>query len=947
MGSSGVERFRAYHSTLLPAALAHRRFRMANNDDTGRKSSGGMGQKPRVPVGPRRSNAPDDAPPTRESMIDEHAPTVSGPPPSNMSSASGAARRTRTSSPGTAAKDAPDTVRESEQAQGPAGLRVWLIRAFALALSCSLLGLGGIVGLFVYYGRDLPDVHNLRAQWRPLQTTRVFARDGTVLAEIYTERRTVIPIEQIPRNLVTALLAAEDADFYSHRGLDYPGMLRALYVNIRRGTTAQGASTITQQLIKNILLTSERSLARKVREVVLARRIESQLSKNEILFLYLNHINFGHGRYGVEEAARYYFGKHARDLTLGECALLAGAPKSPVLYSPRSHPEASLQRRRWILGQMVDKQFITRAQADAAANEPLRLRDVAEDDGTAPEAVDAARALLLQIVGEDAMRQGGYEIHTTIDPSLQRAARTALQAGLRELDDRQGYRGPLLAPGTRRVRGRPGNVVDAEPAPRDGRLVPGRMYIGIVESTRDPDPSTRNAGEINVRVGDVLGTIPWNSVARYVRAEESPSQFAPNGSAIRVSVDRVTVPDATASMRLELGPQASLVAIDPNTREVRALVGGYNVVASGFDRASRAQRQPGSAFKPFLYSLALSTRRYTLASTFDPNPRCFGTWCPRESHARNPALGPEGPLRLREALAQSRNIVAAQVVTDVTPQALAEHARAVGIATELQPVPSLALGVASVTPLELTNAYATWAASGRFSAPRIVTRIVAPGGRELPLPDATPSRQALSPAESHLVTSMLTTVVERGTAQRARILSRPVAGKTGTTNGGRDAWFVGYTSDLVAGVWVGFDDRQPLGFGEEGARSALPIWVRFVRDYVSIRRPPAVDFVRPDGIVTALVDPATGMLARPGQSDALEEIFLSGTEPRQIAITTSDAGASSIASFFTMGDGGIPLEEIVDDSDAGANANGSDAGAPSAQPSDDASSPAATPADGN
>ncbi|MBL8677752.1 MAG: PBP1A family penicillin-binding protein [Myxococcales bacterium] len=922
---------------------------MANNDDTGRKSAGGMGQKPRVPVGPRRSNAPDETPPTRDSMIDEHAPTISGPPPSNMSSPSTTGKRTRsragTTGRNEAAKDGPDTVRDGTD-DAPTGLRVWLLRVFALALSVALLGLGGIVGLFVYYGRDLPDVHNLRAQWRPPQTTRIFARDGTVLAELFTERRTVIPVEQIPRNLVMALLAAEDADFYSHRGLDYPGMLRALYVNIRRGTTAQGASTITQQLIKNILLTSERSLARKVREVVLARRIESELSKNEILFLYLNHINFGHGRYGVEEAARYYFGKHARELTLGECALLAGAPKSPVLYSPRSHPEAALQRRRWILGQMVDKQFITRAQADAAANEPLRLRDVAEDEGTAPEAVDAARALLLQIVGENAVRQGGYEIHTTIDPALQRAARDALQAGLRELDDRQGYRGPMLAPGVRRARGRPGNVVDAEPAPRDGRLVPGRIYVGIVESTRDPDPSARTTGEITVRVGDTVGTIPWNSVARYVRSEESPSQFAPNGSTVRVSVDRVAMPNATATMRLELGPQASLVAIDPNTREVRALVGGYDVLAGGFDRASRAQRQPGSAFKPFLYSLALSTRRYTLASTFDPNPRCFGTWCPRESHARSASLGPEAPMRLREALAQSRNIVAAQVVTDVTPQALAEHARAVGISTELQPVPSLALGVASVTPLEMTNAYATWAASGRYSAPRIVTRIIAPGGRELPLPEAAPSRQVLSPAEAHLVTSMLTTVIERGTGQRARVLARPIAGKTGTTNGGRDAWFVGYTADLVAGVWVGFDDRQPLGSGEEGARSALPIWVRFVRDYVSIRRPPAVDFVRPDGIVTAFVDPSTGMLARPSQPDALEEIFLSGTEPRQIAITTSDAGSSSLSNFFTMGDGGIPLEEIEDEDAGAADASASDSGIQTAAPTvsdDDARAPSTTP----
>jgi penicillin-binding protein 1A len=797
----------------------------------------------------------------------------------------------------------------------------WL---FAVPLALCLLGLAFIVGLFLHYGRGLPDVHDLRAQWRPPQTTRVFARDGTVLAELFVERRTVVPIEQIPRNLVMAVMAAEDADFYSHRGLDYPGMLRALWVNVRRGTTAQGASTITQQVVKNVLLSSERSLARKVREVLLARRIESQLSKNEILYLYLNHINFGHGRHGVEEAAQFYFGKRARDLTLGECVLLAGAPKSPVLYSPRNHPEAALRRRRWILAQMVEKQFITRADADAAEAEPLRLHEGADDEGSAPEVVAAARALLTQVAGEDAIRRGGYRIYTTVDPALQRAARDAVQTGLRELDDRQGYRGPLREPGARRPHGRSTGGPGAEGPPSDGRLLSGRIYTGIVESTRDPDPSSRVSGAIVVRVGSTAGTIPWDSVARYVRAEGTPSAFAPVGSIVRVSVERTATPEAPAPMRLELGPQAALVAIDPITREVRALVGGYDPIAGGFDRASRAQRQPGSAFKPFLYSLALSTRRYTLASVFDPNPRCFGTWCPRESHPRSTSLGPEPPMRLRDALAQSRNVVAAQVVTELTPQALVDHARALGLSGELPAVPSLALGVASVTPLEMTNAYTTWAAGGRFAPPRIITRIVGPDGREIALPSGTAPRQAVSPAEAHLVTSMLTSVIERGTGQRALSLHRPLAGKTGTTNGGRDAWFIGYSADLVAGVWVGFDDRAPLGRGEEGARSALPIWVRFLREYVSVRRPPPVDFVRPDGVSVARIDPVTGTLARPGQTDAIDEVFLGGTEPAPAAI---DADGGALTEGFGADAGGaleadagasFEAEEDPPDEDSGA-----------------------------
>ncbi|MDP3279042.1 MAG: PBP1A family penicillin-binding protein [Deltaproteobacteria bacterium] len=872
------------------------------------RSSGGMGQKPRVPVGPQRppetraSQMPSEQKPWSmgDYALSNAASEPSRPPPEESKRAA-------------MSRKSVHTKREESSA------RTWVIRSVLAVISLGFLGLAGVVGLFVYYGRDLPDVHNLRAHWRPPQTTRVLARDGTVLAELFIERRTVIPIEQVPINLVRAVLAAEDADFYRHTGLDYPGMLRALWINVRKGTTAQGASTITQQVVKNVFLTPERSLARKVREVVLARRIEAELGKNEILYLYLNHIAFGHGRNGVEEAARFYFGKHARELTLGECVLLAGIPKSPVQYSPRNHPEAARRRRRWILNQMVDKEFISRAEADAADAEPMRIREGDDDEGNAPEVVEQARSYLRQIAGDTALRDGGYTVYTSIDPVLQRAAREAVQVGLRELDDRQGYRGPLLAPGVRRARGGSGNVQPAEAAPADGRLIPGRIYRGTVESVRDADPGTHTPGEITVRVGPSSGVIPWNSVARYVRSEPTPTAFAPIGSALRVSVDRTITPESPGPMRIEMGPQAALVAIDPVTREVRALVGSYEGVAGGFDRASRAMRQPGSAFKPFLYSLALSSRRMNLASMVDPNPRCFGTWCPSESHHR-PNAPAEPLMSLREALAQSRNIVAAQVVTDLTAPSLVAHARSFGLSAPMDPVPALALGVASLSPLEMTNAYAVWASGGRYEAPRMITRIVGPDGRDIPLPTREAPRVVISPAESFLVTSMMTSVVQRGTAQRAQSLGRPVAGKTGTTNGSRDAWFVGYTPDLVAGVWVGFDDRQRLGSGEEGARSALPMWVRFFGDYVRARRPAAVDFVRPEGIVTARIDPVTGMLARPGQSDAIDEYFLSGTEPREVGVPQSDAGPSALSSFFTMGEGGIPLEALSDDDD--------DAGAP-------------------
>ena len=787
---------------------------------------------------------------------------------------------------------------------------------FGVALTGSLV----LGGLFAYYGRSLPDVHSLRTRWNPPQTTRVLARDNTVLAELFIERRTVVPLEALSENMVKSLLAAEDADFYTHQGLDWPGLVRALWVNVRHGTLAQGASTITQQVVKNVLLTSERSLSRKVREVLLAGRIERELSKNEILFLYVNHIAFGHGRNGVEEAARYYFGKHVGELTLGECALLAGIPKSPVHYSPRNDLEAALRRRRWILAQMVEKRFITQPEADAAAAEPVRLVATPDDDGACPEVVDIVRRTLTQVAGEDSLRRGGYTVYTTLDLALQRAAREAMTRGLQQLDARHGYRGPLAAPGARRPAGS-GNVVRAERPPADGRLHPGHIYIGVVERAEDPVAGSRGRGALYVRVGGSTGRVAWETAARYA-PNLAPSQFAPVGATVRVSPDGLITPEAAGAMHLELGPQGALVAIDPATRELVAMVGAFDALPGMFNRATRAQRQPGSAFKPFLYSFALASRRFTLASTLDPNPGCFGVgrgrWCPAEAHARAGVI--EAPMRLREALAFSRNMVAARLMEALGPEAVATHARALGIASPMPNDLSLALGSGVVTPVELVNAYATWASGGRYQDWYVIRRVVAPDGRDVPLPPRPAARQALTPAEAFLVTSLMTSVIDHGTGRGARALGRPAAGKTGTTDNARDAWFVGYTPDLVAGVWVGFDDRQPLGAGEEGARASVPVWTSFMREYVRVRRPPAIEFPRPQGVVSVVIDPATGLLPAPAQAPLgvtapvaaapFEEFFLEGTEAHEI--TPVDAGAPPdvlLVQPLEAGDGGVAPSE--------------------------------------
>ncbi|MBK6531148.1 MAG: PBP1A family penicillin-binding protein [Deltaproteobacteria bacterium] len=779
---------------------------------------------------------------------------------------------------------------------------------FGVGLTVALV----LIGLFAWYGRGLPDVHGLRTAWRPPQTTRVLDSRGALLAELFIERRTVVPLERLPRHLVTALLAAEDARFYEHTGLAWTGMLRALVVNLRHGTVAQGASTITQQVVKNVLLSPERTLARKVREVLLARAIERELHKNDILYLYVNHIAFGHGRNGVEEAARFYFGHGVERLTLAESALLAGIPKSPVHYSPVNDMDAALRRRHWILGQMVSNGFVTAAEAEAADREPVRLaaRDDDHDD-LAPEVIELVRRTLAQVAGDDALRFGRYTVTTTIDRDLQRAARAAVASGLSDLDRRHGYRGPLLTPGTRRPNAS-GNVLRGVSPPRDGVLNPGQIYAGVVAAIETQPPA------LVVRVGTSTGKIAWSRVARYAN-NTTIATFAPVGAAVRVSPDQRITPDSPGTFRLELGPQAAFVAIDPWTREVRAMVGAFESTPGMFNRATRAVRQPGSAFKPVLYSYALHSRRYTLASTVDPNPGCFGTgrrpWCPAESHAVEGVIEPG--MRLREALAVSRNMVAARVMEALGPEPVIEHARALGITSPMPSDLSLALGSGGVTPIELVNAYATWAARGQYQDWYVIREIRGPDGRALTLPARAPARVAITPEEAWLVTSAMTSVIDRGTARSARSLGRPAAGKTGTTDRSRDAWFVGYTPDLVAGVWVGFDDRQPLGYGEEGARSAVPIWTSFMRDYVRARRPPAIEFARPEGVVALRIDPATGLLPGLAPADPLqapvssiEEYFLAGTEPRETAPVDAAVLAPVDASAW------VPSEVI----DAGATA---------------------------
>ncbi len=729
-----------------------------------------------------------------------------------------------------------------------------------LAVVGAVIGAIGIGLAIRKYESGLPSVEQLRNSYRPPQVTRVLARDGTVLSQIFTERRTVVSFEAIPAHTKLCFLAAEDAHFYEHEGLNYLGMLRAIAKNVRAGHTVQGGSTITQQVVKNLWLSPDRTMARKIQETILATRLEQSLSKNEILALYLNHIYLGHGRYGVEEAARYYFGKHAAELDLAESALLAGLVAAPERFSPRRDMSRSLERRRFVLTQMQAKGFADPSLVSQAMTQTVQLAPASEEESDlAPEVVAWVLRILQNVEGEAAAR-GGYTIHTTIDPMLQAAARRAIRDNLDAFIKRQQREPPYLAKNRRTAWG---PVTTGHPK----RF---HIYVGRVSNTDD------EKGTITVKVGDITGLVKLAQEERFNPKRLAPSHFTEPGALLRVQV--TGDPESMQpELRLDLGPQSALAAIDVRTRQIIALVGSYEAVSGGLDRATRSRRQPGSAFKAFVYSYAIHSRRITPASLLElpPDPK-HGSNEPRH-------------LRVREAIAKSDNSAAEQVLNTVGASGVVEWAHAAGIDSPLAPTTSLALGAYELTPLEITNGYATFASGGQFSSPIIVTKIEGPEGTTVTLPPQPPTRQVMSNAEAFMVTSLLRSVIESGTGQRARRLGRPLAGKTGTTNASKDAWFVGYSPDIVAGVWVGYDDAVSLGMAESGATAALPAWMDFMK--VAQENRPIVDFPRPSDIDIQKIDPASGLLADNDQPDAIEEVFLPGTAPTERAVVAQDGGA--------------------------------------------------------
>jgi penicillin-binding protein 1A len=771
-----------------------------------------------------------------------------------------------------------------------------------VGLALSAVGAGTVAMLFWIWGNDplLPTIEKL-SDYRPPQVSRVLADDGkTVIGEVFTERRSVVKYDQIPKMLIHALVSAEDADFFKHEGIDYLGMVRALFINIKEGETVQGASTITQQVVKNLVLTRDRTLKRKVQEIILARRLEHSLSKNDILTLYANQIYFGHGRYGVQEAALYYFGKPVAQLNVGEAAMLAGLPQGPEILSPRKpeNRERSKRRQVYVLQQMVANRYLPKEEAAKWIAEPIRI--VAEQQrnmGLAPEWVDVARQELVARYGEQEVTRAGVEVQTTLDLDVQKWARDSLRAGLRAYDKRQKYGVPVQRIKRERVDAELARM--AQKLPRGGP-VGGAEYRAIVMEVHD------EAGELIVDLGKWRASVVLGGPAdeRFNPAgsdgkHKTPSERFGVGDVVRVMLPRraegqAPAPGKTAAgkptreqrvVELATGPEGAVVVLDPRTRRVLAVVGGYTYRQGDFNRAVRARRQAGSTFKPFVYAAAIDTGEVTPASMVNDAPEVYDLWKP-ENYEKGEF---QGPVRLRHALAKSINTVAIRVLHDIGAQRVVEVAHALGIESPLPAELSLALGSGSVTPMELTNAFATFAAGGKVAAPQALKRV----GREA-IP-AVQTKQAIRPEVAYIVVDMMRSVVTEGTAGAVQQLKMDVAGKTGTSNDARDAWFVGMTSDRVVGVWVGFDDfRRELGKAEAGGRTALPIFIDIMKKVG--RRDSR--FARPPGVVEARIDRATGLLAPEGAPEGTfyTEVFLPGSAPTEVAPAPGEATADSYLS---------------------------------------------------
>lgn len=791
----------------------------------------------------------------------------------------------------------------------------FLKKLVLVASAMALLGVLAVVGVYLYIAPTLPDVETLK-DVKFQVPLRVYSADGVQIGEFGEMRRTPLKYDEIPEAMIQAVLGAEDDRFFTHPGVDYQGLFRAVGKFVTTGEKAQGGSTITMQVARNFFLSSEKTFFRKFSEILLALRIEGELTKKEILELYLNKIYFGKRAYGVAAAAQTYFGKELKDLTVAQVAMIAGLPKAPSSYNPIVNPKRALIRRNYVLRRMLDLSFITEDNYRKAVLEDITASLHGQGiDVEAPYVSEMARKQVVEQFGENVYTEG-YKIYTTVNSRLQQEANLALRKSLLDYESRHGYRGALK---------RLDRLNAATPDVWDDELeqispVPV-LQPGVVIDVDDENAYV-------YLLGNRIIAVCWNGLkwaAPYVdgtsvgAAPQKPADVVRAGDVIHVY--------RTAKMGWVLGQvpevEGAIVSLRARDGGVLAMVGGFDFYRSNFNRVDQAKRQPGSSFKPFVYSAALE-KGFTAATLINDAPVVFDdpgledTWKPENYTGEF-----FGPTRLREALVNSRNLVSIRILRSIGISYAIDYAKRFGFdAADLPKDLSLALGSANVTPLSIVKGYAIFANGGYRVEPYLITRIEKANGEivyranpatvceaceeeassETTAPITTGTQGAINrgksapknvaprvitPQNAYIMNSIMRDIVQRGTGRRARVLGRSdLAGKTGTTNDQRDVWFSGFNREIVTTTWMGFDKPIPLGHNESGAQSALPMWINYMGE--ALKGVPDEPMEQPPGIVSVRIDPKTGLLADSRLPSALFEIFTSETVPS----ATTDSGAA-------------------------------------------------------
>ena len=739
----------------------------------------------------------------------------------------------------------------------------------ALFVAAALLGtLSGV--LFAYSG-DLPEVSALD-NYSPTPITRVIGKDNLLIGEFAVERRVVIHYNDIPDNLRQAILAAEDGDFFQHAGLSISRMVLALVRDIVSSGRVPGGSTLTQQLARNLFATTigfttgDRSWERKIKESLVAVQIEKRYTKPEIFTMYCNQIYFGHGAYGVEAASQLYFRKPAKDLALEEAATIAGIIQGNVRQSPFVNPEATRRRRNYALDRMAVEGFITSEVAEHAKQKPILVAgDPTADTSLAPYFLEEVRKHLEASYGAKALYESGLTVRTALDLRLQQAANRAVDQGLRRVDKRRGFRKP------RRNVMAEGKTIDNFKHDRWARRMAAADIVpAVVRSV--------NAATAQLRIGALQGELTKAGIAWTRRT--SPAELFKAGDLIDVELTKIEGDAATITLEQAPLLEGALVAIDNHTGQVLAMVGGYSFGRSKFNRATQAFRQMGSTVKPILYTAAID-RGLTPTTILVDEPTRFDAGAGQPPYLpRNYDRKFEGRITLRHALEQSRNIPSVKIIEMLGPSQVASYAKKFGFSQEFRPYLSMALGAQEVTLMEITSAFSSFPNHGIRMQPFLAQAITDRDGGLLEETRPQP-KDAIRADTAYVMTTLLQGVVQRGTSTAALSLKWPLAGKTGTVDDNTDAWFVGFDPNITVGVWVGHDEKKPIGGNETGATAALPMWIDFMKTYLDLyadrEHPPTFD--PPGNIVFMTVDRDTGDVTSDANARAINEAFISGTQP--------------------------------------------------------------------